>query len=47
MIPNRLPDFDFGLGEQADMLRDSVRDFAGDEIAPRQAAHCQRRHSAS
>ena len=37
MIPNRLPDFDFGLGEQADMLRDSVRDFAGDEIAPRAA----------
>ncbi|HSE77356.1 MAG TPA: isovaleryl-CoA dehydrogenase [Alphaproteobacteria bacterium] len=37
MISNRLPDFDFGLGEQADMLRDSVRDFAGDEIAPRAA----------
>ena len=37
MIPNRLPDFDFGLGEQADMLRDSLRDFAGDEIAPRAA----------
>ncbi len=37
MIPNRLPDFDFGLGEQADMLRDSVRDFASDEIAPRAA----------
>jgi isovaleryl-CoA dehydrogenase len=38
MIPNRLPDFDFGLGEQADMLRDSVRGFADAEIAPRAAA---------
>ncbi len=38
MIPNRLPDFDFGLGEQADMLRDSVRGFAAAEIAPRAAA---------
>ena len=37
MIPNRLPDFDFGLGEDADMLRDSVRRFAADEIAPRAA----------
>jgi isovaleryl-CoA dehydrogenase len=37
MIPNRLPDFDFGLGENADALRDSVRRFAGDEIAPRAA----------
>src|SRR5712691_5700777 len=27
--------FDFGLGETADMLRDSVRDFAADKIAPR------------
>ncbi len=38
MIPNRLPDFDFGLGDQADMLRDSVRGFAEAEIAPRAAA---------
>jgi isovaleryl-CoA dehydrogenase len=38
MIPNRLPDFDFGLGESADMLRDSVRGFAAAEIAPRAAA---------
>jgi isovaleryl-CoA dehydrogenase len=38
MIPNRLPDFDFGLGDQADMLRDSVRGFAAAEIAPRAAA---------
>jgi isovaleryl-CoA dehydrogenase len=37
MIPNRLPDFDFGLGEAADMLRDSVQDFAAAEIAPRAA----------
>ncbi len=34
MIPNALPDFDFGLGETADMLRDSVRSFAFDRIAP-------------
>jgi isovaleryl-CoA dehydrogenase len=26
---------DFGLGETADMLRDSVRSFASDRIAPR------------
>src|SRR5215469_15237641 len=38
MIPNRLPDFDFGLGDEADMLRDSVRGFAAAEIAPRAAA---------
>jgi len=38
MIPNRLPDFDFGLGESADMLRESVRGFAAAEIAPRAAA---------
>ena len=25
MIPNRLPDFDFGLGETADLLREIVR----------------------
>jgi len=34
MIPNRLPDFDFGLGETADMLRDTVRSFSANEIAP-------------
>jgi len=34
MIPNELPSLDFGLGETADMLRDSVRSFADDEIAP-------------
>jgi len=37
VIPNRLPDFDFGLGENADLLRDSVRAFAANEIAPRAA----------
>jgi isovaleryl-CoA dehydrogenase len=37
MPANQLPSFDFGLGEQAEMLRDSVRSFADDEIAPRAA----------
>ena len=37
MPANQLPAFDFGLGEQAEMLRDSVRSFADDEIAPRAA----------
>ena len=37
MIPNRYAPFDFGLGETADMLRDSVIGFATDEIAPRAA----------
>ena len=32
-----LPEFDFGLGEQVDMLRDTVRRFAAVEIAPRAA----------
>jgi len=31
------PGLDFALGETIDMLRDSVRDFARDEIAPRAA----------
>jgi isovaleryl-CoA dehydrogenase len=35
MISNSLRGFDFGLGETADMLRDSVRGFADDNIAPR------------
>ena len=34
MIPNELPSLDFGLGETADMMRDSVRSFADNEIAP-------------
>jgi len=32
------PALDFALGEDIDMLRDSVRQFAADEIAPRAAA---------
>jgi len=35
MLPNAWSGFDFGLGEEADMLRDSVRNFAQDKIAPR------------
>ncbi len=31
-------DFDFGLGEDIDLLRDTVRAFAADRIAPRAAA---------
>ena len=38
MITNRLPALDFGLGETADMIRDSVRGFTADEIAPRAAS---------
>jgi len=34
LIPNALPVFDFDLGETADMLRDSVADFAQTKIAP-------------
>jgi alkylation response protein AidB-like acyl-CoA dehydrogenase len=37
MLPNSMPAFDFGLGETADMLRDTVASFAADEIAPRAA----------
>ena len=35
MIPNAARDFNFDLGETADEIRASVRDFAGHEIAPR------------
>jgi isovaleryl-CoA dehydrogenase len=35
MIPNEMPGLDFGLGETADLLRDTVRSFAADAIAPR------------
>ena len=38
MIPNDIPSLNFDLGETADMLRDSVRSFASDEIAPRAKA---------
>jgi isovaleryl-CoA dehydrogenase len=37
MIRNEYPTLDFGLGEDADMLRQSVSGFAADEIAPRAA----------
>ena len=30
--------FDFGLGEEIDLLRDTVRNFAADRIAPRAEA---------
>ncbi|NQW02363.1 MAG: isovaleryl-CoA dehydrogenase, partial [Rhodospirillales bacterium] len=35
MIPNDYPSLSFDHGEAADMLRNSVRSFAADEIAPR------------
>jgi len=35
MIRNSYPTLDFGLGDTADMLRDSVRSFTSDRIAPR------------
>src|SRR5947209_8747637 len=38
MIPNVAPAFNFDLGETADMIRTTARDFAQDEIAPRAAA---------
>jgi isovaleryl-CoA dehydrogenase len=37
MISNSLPGLDFGLGSEIGMLRDTVRDFAQDKIAPRAA----------
>ena len=37
MLSNQYPTLNFDLGESADMLRDSVRSFAADEIAPRAA----------
>ncbi|GLI22119.1 isovaleryl-CoA dehydrogenase [Xanthobacter flavus] len=37
MLPNAPGGFDFDLGETADMLRDTVRDFSQAEIAPRAA----------
>ncbi|MBL8697796.1 MAG: isovaleryl-CoA dehydrogenase [Alphaproteobacteria bacterium] len=37
MISNRLPPFDFGLGETAEALREQVRRFTAEEIAPRAA----------
>jgi isovaleryl-CoA dehydrogenase len=35
MIPNAWAGFDFGLGDDIDMLRKSVGDFSRDKIAPR------------
>jgi isovaleryl-CoA dehydrogenase len=35
MIPNAWSGFNFGLGEEADQLRQSVSSFAADRIAPR------------
>ncbi|KAF1852289.1 hypothetical protein Lal_00013686 [Lupinus albus] len=37
MLSNQYPSLNFDLGESADMLRDSVRSFAANEIAPRAA----------
>ena len=37
MIPNQLPSLNFGLGDTADLLRDTVQSFAADHIAPRAA----------
>jgi isovaleryl-CoA dehydrogenase len=37
LIPNVAPSFNFDLGETADMIRTTARDFAQDEIAPRAA----------
>ncbi len=34
MIPNALSSLDFGLGETADMMRESVRSFADNQIIP-------------
>ncbi|MBV8471838.1 MAG: isovaleryl-CoA dehydrogenase [Hyphomicrobiales bacterium] len=38
MIPNRPAALNFDLGESADMIRESAREFAEGEIAPRAAA---------
>jgi isovaleryl-CoA dehydrogenase len=37
MTRNSLPPFDFGLGEDIDMLREQIARFCADEIAPRAA----------
>ena len=34
MLANSLPGLDFGLGSDVEMLRDTVRDFTADKIAP-------------
>ncbi|MBW3617812.1 MAG: isovaleryl-CoA dehydrogenase [Proteobacteria bacterium] len=35
MIPNTAPDFDFGLGETADAIREATARFSANRIAPR------------
>ena len=35
MIPNEMRSFNFDLGETVELLRDTVRSFSADEIAPR------------
>ena len=37
MIPNTYPTLNFDLGETADMIRETVKNFAQNEIAPRAA----------
>lgn len=37
MIPNQYPCMNFDLGDTAEMIRDTVRSFASDEVAPRAA----------
>ncbi|RED52540.1 isovaleryl-CoA dehydrogenase [Aestuariispira insulae] len=37
MIPNEYPSLNFDLGDTAEMIRDTVKSFAADEIAPRAA----------
>ena len=34
MLANSLPGLDFGLGSDVEMLRETVRDFTADKIAP-------------
>ena len=38
MIPNEIRSFNFDLGETVELLRDTVRSFSSDEIAPRAAS---------
>ena len=38
MIPNEIRGFNFDLGETVELLRDTVRSFSADEIAPRAAS---------
>ena len=38
MIPNEILSFNFDLGETVELLRDTVRSFSADEIAPRTAS---------